>query len=383
MPTPAGRRPRRLLVLNERDLRNPLAGGAEVHVFQILSRLAERGDDITLLAATFPGCKREERCEGVRVLRLANRYLYYFVAPWMCARMTRREHYDLVIDVLNKLPFLSPWFAHTRCFAIVHHLFGSSAFRQVSLPIATATYLLEKLIPRAYRTTRMLAISESTRTDLIGRGLAADHIAVVPPGLDHSVYRPAGGGDAQPVVLWLGRLEPYKRADLMLRAMPRVLRAVPDARLVFVGAGSDRGALEALTKELDLSACVTFTGFVAEEEKVAWLQRSAVVVNTSEKEGWGLTVIEGNACGVPSVSSDVPGLRDSVRDGVTGILYPFGDQEALADAVIRVLSDRSLHARFRDAALVWAENFTWDAVIDEIDGMLKRECARGATAASP
>ena len=64
--------------------------------------------------------------------------------------------------------------------------------------------------------------------------------------------------------------------------------------------------------------------FVSENEKVEWLRRAAVTVNTSEKEGWGMTVIEGNACGAPSVSSNVHGLRDAVRDGETGLLFPCG-----------------------------------------------------------
>lgn len=370
------RTPRRILVLNERDLRNPLAGGAEVHIFEIFTRMIERGHEVTLLTATFPGCAREEIVGGVRVRRLTNRYLYYAVVGLTARRMARVGNYDLVVDVLNKLPYLSPWLVRKPCFAIVHHLFGTTAFRQVSAPIALVTWLTEKLIPYAYRDTRMLAISPSTKDDLVARGIAADHVWVVPPGLDQAAYSgTVVQSPREPLVLWIGRLEPYKRADLMLAAMTTLRQHVKDARLVFVGEGTARADLERSARELGLEGVVTFTGFVSEEAKIAWLARAAVVVNTSEKEGWGMTVIEGNAFGAPSVSSAVPGLRDSVRDGETGILYPYGDAEALSDALVRLLTDEQLYSRLSAAALEWAERFTWDSVSQDAERLMEEAIA--------
>ena len=104
----------------------------------------------------------------------------------------------------------------------------------------------------------------------------------------------------EPIILWIGRVEPYKRADVMLEAMPRILAEVPGAKLVIVGEGSARKGLMERAEALGVAASVTFTGFISEEAKIAELERAAVVVNTSEKEGWGMTVIEANACGAPS-----------------------------------------------------------------------------------
>ena len=355
--------PRRILVLNERDPKNPLAGGAETHIFEIFSRLVATGHDVTLLAATFPGCAREERVAGVRVIRLTNRYLYYARVPLAARREWRTGHYDVVIDVLNKLPFLSPWTSDAPCFAIVHHLFGTTAFRQVPLPIALVTWLMEKLIPYAYRDTPMLAISPSTKDDLKDRGIAPSHVWVVPPGVDHRSYSAENPRALrEPMVLWIGRIEPYKRADVMLDAMPGVLRRVPAAKLVVVGEGSARPELMKRTQTMGIASSVTFTGFISEAEKIALLGRAAVVVNTSEKEGWGMTVIEGNACGTPSVSTNVPGLRDSVRDGETGLLTPYGDVNALADAIVRILTDAHLRAHLVEVGLDWARRFSWDNV---------------------
>lgn len=362
---------RRILVLNERDPSNPLAGGAETHVFEIFRRLAARGHDVRLLAASFPGAPREEVVQGITVRRLANRYLYYAMVPWV-ARREAAAGVDVVVDVLNKLPFFSPWFSARPCFAIVHHLFGTTAFRQVPLPIAMASWVLEKLIPYAYRRTAMLAISPSTRDDLVERGVDRRFVHVVPPGVDRESHHAADGGvDREPLVLWVGRLEPYKRADVAIAAMKQVCAVLPAARLVIVGAGSSRPALEEQVRDCGLEQRVQFTGFVPEPEKVEWIRRAAIVVQTSEKEGWGMTMIEANACNAVAIASDVPGLRDSVQDGRTGLLVRYSDPGALAAAIVRVLLDRDLRARLLEQGAAWGALFGWDQVADDVEALVE------------
>jgi glycosyltransferase involved in cell wall biosynthesis len=174
-------------------------------------------------------------------------------------------------------------------------------------------------------------------------------------------------------------MEPYKRADVLLEAIPEIRRRVPGAQFVFVGEGSARAGLERAADDLGLSGAVRFVGFVDETVKVELLSGASVVVNTSEKEGWGLTVIEGNAFGVPSVSSNVPGLRDSTRDGETGLLYPFGDASALADAVSRILTDAAFSERLSLAARAWAENFTWEETAADVEALVEAVLQPGAS----
>jgi glycosyltransferase involved in cell wall biosynthesis len=365
---------RKILILNERDLRHPLAGGAEIHVFEIFSRLAARGHEVTLLCASFPGSVPEEDVDGVRVVRLANRYLYYGLVT-RAARQEAAKGYDVVVDTLNKLPFLSPWFVDLPCMAIVHHLFGTTAFKQVLPPVALVTWLSEKFIPSAYRGVPMLAISPSTRDDLAARGVDPARVGVVPPGVDRDLYVPseleAVATKDAPLILWIGRLEPYKRADTVIDALVQVREKLPLARLVIVGAGSARSVLEARAKERGLADAVEFTGFISEDDKVALLQRADVVTQTSEKEGWGMTVIEGNACGTPAVATRVPGLRDAVREGVSGLLVPFDDVAALADTLLQVLTDERLHTDLVQGGLDWAARFTWDHVADDTEALIE------------
>src|SRR5215470_4060826 len=101
-------RPCRVLLLNERDARHPRAGGAETHVFEIMSRLVARGYHVTQLASSFARCAPVEKIDGIEVRRLGNLLRYYPAAAAICARETRRARFDVVVECLNKLPFFSP-----------------------------------------------------------------------------------------------------------------------------------------------------------------------------------------------------------------------------------------------------------------------------------
>lgn len=362
-----------LFILNERDHANPLTGGAEVHLFELFGRLAERGYPVTLVCAGYPGAAPADRERGIDIRRVGNRYTFYVQGPALYRRLARAQRGPAVlVENLCKLPFYGPLYSPLPVLAVVHHLFGLTAFAQVSPPIAAATYLSELGIPRVYRRVPMIAVSPSTRDDLVARGVPAEHVVVIPNGLDHRLYSPNGTRPAGHVILSLGRVEPYKRIDVLVDALPRILAAVADARLVIVGRGDAAAALERQVARLGLGAHVDLRGFVSEEEKVALYRRARVFVNTSEKEGWGLTVLEANACGTPVVASDSPGLRDSVRHDRTGLLVPHGNVDACADAVIRVLRDEETWQRLREGALVWAAEFRWDAVTDRVEAVIAR-----------
>jgi glycosyltransferase involved in cell wall biosynthesis len=362
-----------VLVLNERDLRHPKAGGAETHVYEIMSRLAARGYEIVHLASAFPGAAREERVAGVRVRRLGGLARYYPAAVLACARATRRGEVDVVVECLNKVPFFSPLYSAVPVLALCHHLFGETAFRQVAWPIAAAVTGLERLVPPLYRRQRFLAISESSRADLVRRGVRPERIAVSFCG----IRRPTLGAP-KPLrerpcrVSFVGRLEPYKRVDVLLRAAARLTGSFPELSLVLVGRGSDRPRLEALAQELGLEARTRFTGFVSDDERDEILAQSRACVCPSEKEGWGLTVIEANAVATPVVATDAPGLRDSVREGETGFLAAPHDVEAFASRIAALLRADDAAERMASAAHAWAERFDWNQAADEMALALDR-----------
>jgi len=376
----AGVRPT-LFVLNERDLDNRRAGGAEVHLFEIFGRLAERGYPVVLICAGYPGASARGTDHGITIHRVGDRYTFYLRGPMLYRQLARATAGPaILVENLCKLPFYGPLYSPFPVLAVVHHLFGTTAFRQVNLPVAAVTYLSELGIPRIYRGVPMIAVSPSTRDDLVVRGVEASAVAIITNGLDPRRYHP-DGSEPGPMILSLGRTERYKRIDVLVDAMPRIRAAVPNARLVIVGRGDAVADLQARAQALGLADAVEFRGFVEEDEKVALYRGARVFVNPSEKEGWGLTVLEANACGTPVVASDVPGLRDAVLHDRSGLLVPFADVEATAAAIIRILGDDATWRRLRAGALAWSARFRWDAVTDQVEQVIARMIAGDPTPA--
>lgn len=367
----------RVLVLNERDADHPRAGGAEVHVTEIFGRLARRGWDVTLTATSFPGGASCVRRDGMRIQRLGRIRYYYPRAAWNCGRETRRGRYDVVVECLNKLPFYSPLYSAVPVLAVAHHLFGESAFLQVAWPVAAAVWTTERLIPLVYRNVPFVAISESTRNDLVARGIARDHVAVQHCGIRRPGLVTPAFGSREARVVYVGRLEPYKQIDVLLRAMARLSDRFPAARIDIIGRGSDRARLERIAREVGVSERTHFAGFVSDDERDQLMAAARVCCCPSAKEGWGLTVIEANAVGTPVVATDAPGLRDSVVEGETGLLAPDGDVTAFAERIGRLLADDDLGERMSKASANASRRFDWDVAADQMAASL--EAARHAS----
>jgi glycosyltransferase involved in cell wall biosynthesis len=116
---------------------------------------------------------------------------------------------------------------------------------------------------------------------------------------------------------------------------------------------------------------VRFFGGLGDVERRRLLGRAWVLVNPSVREGWGLNVVEANALGTPCVAYDVAGLRDSVRDGVTGLLCESGDVGGLAERVLWVLGDEGLRVRLSRNALEYSRGFSWDKTAQQFMDVIR------------
>ena len=358
--------PCRVLVLNERDPHHPRAGGAEIHVAEIFRRLASRGYEITLASSSFPGSKAIDEIDGMRVWRLGRIPFYYPRVIWTTLRETRNDQFDVVVECLNKIPFYSSLYSSKPTLAIVHHLFGEVAFQQVPWPVAAAVWSTELLIPTLYRKPPFVSISESSRDDLIRRGVQPGRIRVSHCGIERPSVEVDTDAPRKMRVTYVGRLEVYKNVDIMLRACAGLVERFPDLEIFVIGRGVSRSPLEALAKELGVDERTHFTGFVSDGERDQLLLGTRVCVCPSEKEGWGLTIIESNALGTPVVATDADGLRDSVRDGETGYLVENRNVEGFRRRIAELLEDDALATRMSKAALSWSRSFDWEVATDEM-----------------
>ena len=358
--------PLRLLVLNERDPEHPRAGGAEIHVEELFARLAARGHRVVQLSAGFRGGASRAVRRGIEIERTAPLAAYYAGLPWRGARRCRRGEFDVVVECLNKIPFYAPLWAGVPVLAICHHLFGEVAFDQVAWPIAAGVQLAERGIPFAYHATDFLAISSSTRDDLVARGIEAERIHTSLPGIERPRLEADPDSPRPARLVYVGRLEAYKRIDLLLEAAARLVTRWPDLELVVIGRGPERERLEARAAALGLAARTRFTGFVDDRERDRLLASARACVFPSLKEGFGLTVIEANALATPVVARDAPGLRDSIRDGETGALVRGDDPADWERALAPMLEENDSTRALRRRALAWSEQFDWERASDEL-----------------
>jgi glycosyltransferase involved in cell wall biosynthesis len=353
----------RILLVNWNDRENPQAGGAEIHLHELFGRIAKWGHSVQLIASGWPGCAPHALVDGIQVTRFGGRHSFALRARGAVRRALREQQFDVVVEDVNKIPLFLPTLTRLPFVAIVPHLFGTTAFAEASVPLATVVWAAEQPIPWVYWKAGFHAISESTRDDLVRRGIRAERVVVIHPGVDSQSYRPdpAMPRVERPTFLYLGRLKRYKGVEFALRAVAVARQARADITLDICGQGDDRPRLEAVAAELRLGDAVRFLGFVSEEEKRRLLRQAWAVVFPSPKEGWGITNVEAAACGTPALASDSPGLRESVRHGVTGYLEPHGDAQALANRMLALAADSALVDRLGRAARTFAEGLSWDS----------------------
>ncbi len=358
----SGEKPRILLV-NWRDIKNPEAGGAEVHLHEVAIRLAHQGFACIQYSHAFIGAPLQENVDGVEVHRVgagsAGKFLFNYIVYRNISGWCHRHRIDVILDDSNKVPFLLPWFTKTPVVAQIHHLFGKVLFYETAWPMALYVLAFEKLMPWAYRKTQVLTGSESSRKELLGKGFT--RVDIAPEGVDLKRYLsryPVKESNGK--ILYVGRIKKYKGLDVILKAAAQLKSEFPNLQIDIAGSGDDVPRLKELAKSLQMESWTNFLGFVTEDTKIDLYSKAQVVVNSSLKEGWGLTSIEANACGTVVVATDVPGLCDSVREGETGFLVPFGDAKAFAAALKKILSDPAHAEKMRENGLAWAAQHTWE-----------------------
>ena len=313
----------RILRLTWRDLAHPQAGGAEVYTEQVARRWVAGGHDVTLFAAHVEGRPGDEVVDGYRVVRRGGRLSVYRAARRWWQDEGRVADYDLVIDMVNTVPFQAHrWVDDVPVVGFAHQTCEDIWPTMAPWPAAqVGRYVLEPRWLAGYRDVPMLAVSQSTRDALMRFGVA--DVTVVPEGYEAPAAPPSSRRPDQPTLVWCARHVAYKRPFDVLNAAALVRREIPDLQVWMLGGGPLLDDVRAAAP-----AGVHVLGRVSEEEKHQRMADAHLHVATSMREGWGLVVSEAAALGTPTLAYDVPGLRDSTR-AAGGMLVP-PTPEALA-----------------------------------------------------
>jgi glycosyltransferase involved in cell wall biosynthesis len=335
---------RHLLFVAWRDLASPRAGGSEILVDELAAGMIARGDQVTLL------CGGQTADRPYRVARSGGTYTQFLKAPVAYWRGLRDS--DLVVEVCNGMPFFAPLWTRRPTICLVNHVHTELWGLRFPAPVAAAGRFAEsRALPWAHRNNLFLTVSPSTAGALREIGVADDRIRQICNGVVRP--DPLTPRSTEPLFLALGRLTEYKRVELLLRLWERV-RGVTGGTLVIAGDGPERARLKAMAGE-----GVVLAGRVSEAEKHRLLCSAWMLLHPALIEGWGIVIAEAAIRGTPAIGFDVPGLRDSVVNGVTGTLVKNEGQfaQAWASLTLDPVRRRSMGAAARQRAerLRWSD----------------------------
>lgn len=352
-----------ILILNWRDITSPLGGGAEISLFEHAKYWQKMGATVLWFSSSYKGARQDEVIEGIRFKRKGSIYtvhlwaFFYFIAG-------KLGKPALVIDNFHFLPFFTPlYIKRGKIIALINEVAKGLWFSNLFFPLSLVGYTVEPLFFLFYKHVPFITASQSTKEDLVRCGIAEKQITVIPHGITVEPYN-ADVKKQILTILYLSRISKDKGTKDALEAYKTVFSKDPRVQLWVVGKEEKEGEFQSLLasvygEDYRIRKSITYFGYVSEKKKFELIQKASVLVHPSQREGWGLTVIECASQGVPTVAYNVEGLRDSVRNGKTGLLTDTNPQ-ALAHGVLHLLSDKTTYERMCIAARKWAQQFDWE-----------------------
>ena len=355
----------RILIYNWRDTKHVWAGGAELYIHEIAKRWVTEGNTVTVFCGNDGHSSRNETIDGVRIVRRGGSYTVYAWA-FLYHLLRFRGKYDIIVDSENGIPFFTPLYARMPVLLLIHHVHQEVFREHLAFPFSVIARFLEaKVMPLVYRNNRVITVSESSKKEIVNLKLAKSaDVEIVHPGIESEKFY-VSKKTAYPSFLCLGRLKPYKNIDIAIKAFAKVAATHPEAQLAIIGEGEMLDTLRNLAVRLKIQDNVTFYGKISDQDKAILLSQSWVVVQPSQLEGWGITVIEANASGTPVIASNVAGLRDSILDDLTGTLVKPKNIDAFAAAMNDCIGDKLTRAAMLKAAYAWSHNFNWELSADK------------------
>lgn len=369
-----------ILIFSWRGPGHPNSGGAEIVTHEHAKGWVKAGHAVTLFTATFDGAKKEEIIDGVNIIRKGSQILGVHMAAFKWYMFGKHPRYDLIIDQFHGIPFFTPFYVSEKKMAFIHEVTKevwivnpwNNPFNLIPAILGT---IFEPLIFKFfYVTIPFMTVSDSTKEDLMAWGIPKENISVINAGLIKPKIKKLPDKEKNKTIIYLGALSKDKGIEDALRVFFELEQASKKWQFWIVGKAdpSYLNKLMGQAKDLNLDKKVKFRGFVTEDRKFELLAKAHILLNPSIREGWGLVVIEAASVSTPTVAFDVPGLRDSILNGKTGILCRERSARSLANEIINLLDDKKIYKKMCSNAIVWSKNFSWSKSNQESLDLIER-----------
>lgn len=356
----------KILIFSWRGPRHPHAGGAEKSTHEHAKGWVKAGHSITLFTSSYHGCKNEEIIEGIKIIRRGTQILGVHLAAFLWYLRGNHEDFDLVVDQFHGIPFFTPFFVRAKKLAFIHEVTKdvwslNPLPRPFNfIPTILGTLLEPYIFKIFYRNIPFMTGSNSTKEELINWGIPESNIAVVHHGLENPPFKKIPPKEKKYTLIFLGALAKDKGIEEALNTFAIINSKAPGFKFWIVGKGEENytNFLISKSQQLGLKENIKFWGYVSEYEKYQLLAKAQLLVNTSYREGWGLVVVEAASVGTPTMGFDVPGLRDSIINGKTGLLSD-KDPVNLSSKILELVEDRNKYEILRKNGFNWAKRFNW------------------------
>lgn len=364
----------KILLLCWRDTTHPQGGGSERYLERVGEHLAGLGHEVIYRTAGHTDAPRRSTRGGIRFERVGGKYSVYLAG--LLGVLKHRP--DLVVDTQNGIPFFARLVTSAPTILLTHHCHREQWPVAGSVISRLGWFLESKVAPRVYRDAPYVTVSEASAADLRDLGINPSDITIIENGVDPvPATVPQLAPDDRTHIVTLSRLVPHKHIE---DAMDTVA-ALDGVVLDVIGSGWWEDRLREYAAPLGDK--VVFHGQVTEDYKHALLARAAVHLMPSAKEGWGLAVMEAAQHGVPTVGyRTAGGLRDSIRDGETGLLVDTRGQ--LISATRALIDDPALRTQLGNEAQRRAATYAWDTTGKRFAQLIERtKTARASRREAP
>lgn len=354
-----------ILVFSWRDPKHPLAGGAEQSMHEHMKGWVRAGHNVTLFVSKTGTMTSGENLDGVDIVRKGYQYLGVQIAGFFYY-LKNRDKFDFVVDQFHGVPFFTPLYVTKPKLAVLQEVAKEVWFKNplpfpINLFIALIGYVTEPFIFLFYRNTQFMVGSNSAKEDLIKFGIPNVNIAIVPHGIILPNKIPDHRSSNPKIITFFGRMTADKGVMDALKVFS-ILNKVGDYKFYIAGTVENRDYLKMLiktSKEMGLTGKLTFWERPTDKEKFNLFAKTFLFINPSIREGWGLVNIEANVVGTPVIAYPSPGLVDSVRNGVSGILTKTSTPEAIVREIEMLLKDKVTYTRLSQDAKKWTSSFSY------------------------
>lgn len=355
------------------DYFTPHIGGAETLFDSMTSRLAEKGFEISIVTQKVPESKKTERSRGRLIRRVSPDFRHAFPLTSFATSAEEARKSDLVhfatlgglgAGLLLKKAVKKP------VVATFFEVWGDLFFKFQRQPQSGINFLLEKIPIMGYRNDNMVSISRHTKEKLVEGGVPSGNVTVIYPGIDKGLFTPKAGRMFDfdfPVFMAFGRPGVSKGIPYLVRAVPKIVENIPDAKLLLMISKDPYGEYQKivnLVKSVGAEDNVIITQSQKRNDVPKVINSCDVVVVPSLSEGFGFSAAEAMACGKPVVASDVASLKEIVSNK-SGLLAAPGNPLDFAEKITKILEDGKLQARLGKGARKDVKKFDWNRNVRE------------------